>query len=299
MGKVLLGLDGAGQLNDLRGEAPLAGFLDPALGIGEAGEIERQQLVEGAFGLIEARLKCAGRLAEWRDDGVAGRRHLGPWIAQQRLAGGGVGGDAPGGEEGVGLARAQAVAEDRVGQARLVPARERREGRGRGGGQPAGIDVAGHGWRQPTAEGDTAVDPAPAAPEQLGDLRRGELVVVGQRAHHAGLVHRAQRPAGGVGLQQPRLAHDAGRVFDDHRHVGVAGAGPGRQALETVQDLVGAVAGRRHAQGQRGQRARRIGPGPAQRRQRGGQPRDRELKHAGNRRARREAGAGRAGSGKR
>jgi hypothetical protein len=162
------------------------------------------------------------------------------------------------------------VAEDGVGQARLLPGRERREGRGRGGGQSAGIDVAGHGRGQPTAEGETAVDPAPAASEQLGDLRRGELVVVGQGAHHAGLVHRAQRPVWGVGLQQPRLADDTGGVFDDHRHVGVAGAGPGRQALEAVEDLVAAVAGRRHAQGQRGQRARRIGPRPPQRRQRRG-----------------------------
>jgi hypothetical protein len=63
MGKLLLGLDGAGQLDHLRGEAPLAGFQDPALGIDEAGEIERQEFVEGAFGVIEAGLKLAGRRA--------------------------------------------------------------------------------------------------------------------------------------------------------------------------------------------------------------------------------------------
>jgi hypothetical protein len=70
----------------------------------------------------------------------------------------------------------------------------------------------------------------------------GELVLAGRCAHHASLVHRAQRPAGGVGLQQPGLADDVGRVFDEHRHMGVAGAGPGRQALEAVEDLLGAAA---------------------------------------------------------
>lgn len=293
-------MDRAGQPDDLRSQAPLAGRQDPTVGVGEAGEIEGQEFRERAFGLIEAGLELAGRPAQRRDGGVPGRGDGAPGIAQQRLAGDGVVRDAPGREEGVGLSGAQAVAEDGVSQARLVPARKRREGRGRGGGHPADIDVAGDGRRQPTAEGETAVDPAPATPEELRDLRRGQLVLVGQRPHDTGLVHRAQRPPRGVGLEQPSFAHDAaGRVFDDHRDVGVAGARPGRQALEAVEDLVGSVPGRRHAQGQRGQRARRIGPRPAQRRERRGQPRHRELKHARHRHDRREARAGRAGGGRR
>jgi hypothetical protein len=252
-------VDRAGQPDDLRGQAPLAGRQDPAVGIGEASEVEGQEFRERASGLIETGLELAGRRTERRDDGVLGRGDCTARIAQQRLAGDGVGRDAPGREEGLGFARAQPVTRDGVGEARLVPARERREGVRGGGGQPAGIDVAGQRRRQPAAERQAAVDPAASPPEQLGDLDRGELVIVGQRPHHAGLVHRAQRPPRGVRLQQPGLADDAGRVLDDHRHMGVAGAGPGRQALEPIQYFVGAVAGRGDAQGQRSERARRIG----------------------------------------
>jgi hypothetical protein len=199
MGCVLL--DRAGQLDDLRGQAPLAGRQDPAVGIGEAGKVEGQEFRERAFGLIEAGLELAGRLAQRRDGGGSGRGDGAARIAQQRFAGGGVGRDAPGGEEGLGLAGAQPVTREGVGQARLLPARARREGVRCGRGQPAGIDVGGHGRRQPAPERQAAIDPAAAAPEELGDLRRGELVLVGQRAHHPGLVHRAQRPPRGVGLE--------------------------------------------------------------------------------------------------
>ena len=71
--------------------------------------------------------------------------HCAARIAQQGLAGGGVGRDAPGGEDGLGLARAQAVAREGVGQARLLGARERREGVGGRRGEPAVIDVRGQG----------------------------------------------------------------------------------------------------------------------------------------------------------
>jgi hypothetical protein len=297
MGGVLL--ESAGQPDDLRGEAPLAGRQDPVIGIGETSEVEGEEFRERAFGLIEASLELPGRPAQRRDDGIAGRRHRAARIAQQRLVGHGVGRDAPRREEGLGFARAQPVTRDGVGQAGLLPARERREGVRGGGGQPAGIDVAGQGRRQPAAEREAAVDPAAAAPEQLGDLDRGELVVVGQRAHHAGLVHRAQRPPRGVGFEQPRFADDAGRVLDDHGDVGVAGAGPGRQAFEPIQHLVRAVAGRGDAQGQRGERAGRIGARAAQRRQRGGQALDGHLKHAGHRRDLPGGAAGTAGSGRR
>jgi len=49
MGSLLL--EGVGQPDDLRGQAPLAGFQDPAVGVGEAGEVEGQQLGERARGL--------------------------------------------------------------------------------------------------------------------------------------------------------------------------------------------------------------------------------------------------------
>jgi hypothetical protein len=173
-------LDSAGQPDDLRGQAPLAGLQDPAVRVGETGEGERQQVRERALGVIEAGLELAGRHAQRRDGGVTGRGHGAARIAQQGLAGGDIGRDAPGREEGLGLAGAQAVAREGVGQARLLGARERGEGVRGGCGQPAGVNVSRHGRRKPTAEGQAAVHPAAAATEQLGDLRGRELVVVRQ-----------------------------------------------------------------------------------------------------------------------
>lgn len=143
MGRFLL--DGAGELDDLRGQTPLAGLQDPAVGVGETGEVEGEQFGERAFGLVEARLELPRRGAEGRDGRVAGGGHRAARIAQQGLAGGGVGGDTPSPEKGLGLARAQTVAGEGVGQARLLGARERREGVGGGRGEPAVIDVRGQG----------------------------------------------------------------------------------------------------------------------------------------------------------
>jgi hypothetical protein len=46
--------------------------------------------------------------------------------------------------------------------------------------------------------------PAASTPEPLRDLRRREVVVAGQRARHAGLIHRTHRAACGIGLEMPR-----------------------------------------------------------------------------------------------
>jgi hypothetical protein len=260
-------LDRAGEPDDLRGQAPLAGFQDPPVGIGEAGEVEGQQFRERALGLIEAGLELAGRGPERRDGGLARRGHRAPGIAQQRLARGAVVGDPPGLEKRVRLARPQPVAEEGVGQARLLRARERREAvRGRRR-EPAVIDGPGQDGREPAAEREAAVDPAAPAAEQLGDLRRRELVVVGQRAHDPRLVHRAERAARRVGLEQPGLAHHAGGVLDDDRHVRVAVAPPLGHALEPIEHLVGAVGVRGDAHRQRSEPARGIRARAAQRRQ--------------------------------
>jgi hypothetical protein len=282
MGSFLL--DRAGEPDDLRGQAPLAGFQDPTVGIDEAGEVDVQQFRERVLSLIEAGLELAGRRPEGRDGRIARGRHGAARVAQQRLARSAGVGDAPGLEKRVRLARAHPVAEEGVGQARLLRAREHREAVGGRRRESAVIDVLGHDRREPAAEGEAAVDPTAPAAEQLGDLRRRQVVLVGQRAHDARLVHGAHRAARRVGLQQPGLAHDAGGVLDDDRHLRVAIARPARQALEPIEHLVGSVAGRGNSQGQRGERARGLAARTAQRRQRGGEPRDRQLDHGAHRR---------------
>jgi hypothetical protein len=279
MGGVLL-WNGAGQPDDLSGQTPLAGLQDPALGVREPGQVHVHELIEGARGLVEAGLEVPRRGAQGRDGRLARAGRGAPRIAQERLAGGRVvGRGAPGGEPRLGLPRAQAVARDGVGQARLLPARQRRQGVGRGGGEAPGIDVARQLRGEPTAEGQAPVHPAPAAAEELPDPGGRQVVVVGQGADHPGLVHGAQRAARGVGLEQAGLTHDAGGVFHDHRRVGVALAAPARQALEPIEDLVGAVADRGDAQGERGQGARGIGARAPQRRQRRGEPIEGDLAH--------------------
>lgn len=269
-----------GDTADLGGQPPLAGSQDPAVRVGKAGEVERQQLGQGARGLIEPRLEIPGGRPQGRHGGRA-RGGRGPaGIAQQRLAGDGVVvRHAPGGQEGLGLARAQAVAQDGVGQARLLGAREGREGVGQGRRQPPLVDIGRDRGAEPAAQRQAPVDPAAAAAEEAGDRRGREVVVVGQRADHAGLVHRAQRATRGVGLEEARLAHHAGGILDDDGHVGVARAGPAGQALEAIEDLVAAVVGGGDAQGQRGERAGRIGARPAQGGQGGGQLRDGQDAH--------------------
>jgi hypothetical protein len=273
------------ELEDLGHEAPAAGLQHPPVGVSKAGEVDVYEFGERAVGLDEAGLELARRGPQGRDRRVARRRRRAPGIAEQRLAGDGVvRRGAPGGQEGLGLAGAQAVAVERGRQRRLLAPRQRRQGVGRGGGQSAGIDAAGHLGHQPAAEDQAPVHPAPTAAEQRGDARRRQVIVVGQRAHHAGLVHRAQGAARGIGLQQPGLAQHAGSVLHDHRHLRVAVARPVRQALEAVQDFIGPVGGGGDPQRQRGQPAGGIGARPAQRGQGGGQLRDRQIDDEAHRR---------------
>jgi hypothetical protein len=273
---------GAGQSDDLGGQAPLAGLQDAAVRLGESGEIDAGEFLKGALGLVEARLEVARRGTEGRHGAGARGRHGAAGIAHERLAGGRVAGRPPGSEKGLGLPRAQTVAREGVGQARLLAARQRRHAEGRGGREVAGIDLRGHIGREATAEGQAPVHPAPAAAEQLGDLGGREMIGVGQRADHPGLVHGAEGAPRGVGLEQPGLGHDADGVFDHDGHMRMAVVGPVGEALEAVEHFVGAVPGRGHAEGQRGERARGIGARPAQRRQGRGELREGEVEDEGH-----------------
>jgi hypothetical protein len=63
MVSVLL-LDGMGQLDDLSGQPPLAGLEHALFRVGEASEIQVRELLQGVFGLEEARLELARGGAE-------------------------------------------------------------------------------------------------------------------------------------------------------------------------------------------------------------------------------------------
>lgn len=262
-----------GQLDDVGGQPPLAGLQDPPIGVGESGEIEVRERVQRVLGLGKARLDLARRGAEGGDGRLAGRGRGRAGIAQQRLARRGVQGGAPGGEERVGLSGAKPVAHDALGQPLLFAEGETGQGARGGGREPPLVEMATEFGGEPTAERQAPVDPASPAAEQRGDLRGRELIVVGERADDTRLVHRAHGAPGRVGLEQSGLAHDPGAgVFHDHGDVGVPLAAPAGQPLEAIEDLVGAVTGRRHPQGQRSQRGPGIRARAPEGSKRGGQP---------------------------
>lgn len=275
----MLLLKGVGQLDDERGQPPLAGGEHAVVGIGETGEIELRELLQRVLSLKEPRLELARGGTEGGDRRLAGGRRGRAGIAHQRLAGRRVGRRAPGREQGLGLPGAQPVADDALGQTLLLPGREAGQVvRGRGREAP-GVEVARALGGEPLAEGQAPVHPAAPAAEHLGDLRGRELIVGGEGVDHARLVHRAHGALGRVGLEQPGLAQHAGeRVgFHDHGDVDVALAAPARQPLEAIEDLVGAVADRGDPHGQRGQCGAGIRARAAERRERGGQPIDGDI----------------------
>ena len=262
-----------GQLDDVGGQTPLAGLQDSPIGVGESGEIEVRELVQRVFGLGKARLDLARRGAEGGDGRLPGRGRGRAGIAQQRLARRGVQGGAPGGEERVGLSGAKPVAHDALGQTRLLARWEAGQGARGGGREPPLVEMATEFGGEPTAERQAPVHPASPAAKQLGDLSGREMIVGGEGADHARLVHRAHGASGRVGLEQSGLAHDPGAgVFHDHGDVGVPLAAPAGQALEAIEDLVGALPGRRHPQGQRSQRGPGIRARAPEGSEGGGQP---------------------------
>jgi hypothetical protein len=135
-----------GALADLGGQATLARVQDAPVGIGEAGEVESEELVQGARGLIEAGLEVPRRGAQ-RGGGLGGWARRGrARVAEQGLTGRRVGG-LPRGKARVGLAGAEAVAHDRVGQPGLFAARQAGERGRRRGREPTRVDVRGHRGR--------------------------------------------------------------------------------------------------------------------------------------------------------
>jgi hypothetical protein len=276
-----------GQLDDLRDEPSLAGLEHALFGVGEAGELEVRERFERLLGLEEAGLELARGGAERGDRGLARRRRGGARIAQQRLAGRGVWRRPPGGEQGVGLAGAEPVAHDAVGQPFLVGVRQQRQGGGRGGREAPVVEMASQLGGEPMAEGQASVHPSTPVPEELGDLGGREMILGGERVDHARLVHRARGAPGGVGLEQSGLAHDrrASVVLDDYRDVGMPRVAPVGQPLEAIEDFVGAVTGGRHPQRQRGQRRAGIRARAAEGRQRRGEVLDGDVEDQAHARA--------------
>lgn len=136
----------------------------------------------------------------------------------------------------------------------LLSVAERAQGMGEGRsdeplGQPAGRGVGEAG-----ADGQARLDPGRLVAEEPRDAAGGQLVLLGERADHLGLVERCQGARRGVGQeQQPLVLDGRGRALDNHWYCGRALLSPAIQTLEAVEDLEAAVGGRGDAQRQLGQ----------------------------------------------
>lgn len=173
-------------------------------------------------------------------------------IAEQGLAGEGIGGGgAVGDDERLSLAGAQGVALDGVGQPPLFRGAEAGEEVGHADRESSVVDPCGQFGGELAGQGKTALDPAAAAAEQAGDGGDREPVVVRQGAHDPRLVHGAGGLRRRVGFEEPRLAHRPRGILDHRGDVRPPIAGPPRQALEAVDDLVGAVGARDHTDRER------------------------------------------------
>lgn len=119
---------------------------------------------------------------------------------------------------------------------------ERAQGMGEADGDPASLQVFLAHLAEPFCQGQPAVDPVGLATSGRGDALRAQLVVFAQRLDHPHLVHRRRGSVLLVRLQQQDLAL-LGRPgpLQHDRDLGPSLTSPPVQALEPVQNFVGAV----------------------------------------------------------
>lgn len=213
-----------------------------ALGRGEiVGKREGGEIVEGAADALEAALELGGA------GGDGGGARLGAKAAQrvaQQQAAVGFVGAAKDLDEQQGLARGQAVALGAVEELVLVLGAQLAQGTREGGADDAPAELVLGGRRQAGADGPASFDPVGLVAQKASDGRRGEPVFVDERANHPALVESGHGARGSVGLQkQPLVLGGRSRVLDDDGHGALAQLAPAVQALESVDDLEGAVIG--------------------------------------------------------
>lgn len=200
-----------------------------------------------------ARLERRGRGSE-RGGGLLDGAWLGAaGVGEEGLVGPDVGRRAEGEEEGLGLAGGEAVALRGVGEPDLFAGGEGAEPHRKGEGQGAGVEASGKGSRELSGEGEAPLHPLFFAEEKAGRLGRPEAVLLDERRDDARFVHGADRLGRVVGLEDARLGGRAGDVLHDDGDLGASFVLPASEALETVQDFIGAVRRGADADRQRGE----------------------------------------------
>jgi len=136
----------------------------------------------------------------------------------------------------------------------LLSVAERAQGVGEGRSDESLGQPAGRGVGETGADGQARLDPGRLVAEEPRDAAGGQLVLLGERADHLGLVERCHSARRGVSQeQQPLVLDRRGRALDNHWYRGRALLPPAVQTLEAVEDLEAAVGGGGDAQRQLGQ----------------------------------------------
>jgi hypothetical protein len=246
------------ELTDAGHEATLAGLQHPALDVREAREVGVDELFERLLRGVESPFDLGGRGAQRRGVLVAGLGLGGEGVPEKCLPGDAVRRGTVGGHEGLRLRSPESMPSYGIGQARLLGVTEGREVHRHGEGEAPGIEPLAQIAREAACQEEPALDPGLLSSEELRDRRGRESVLVGERSDHPDLVHGTQGLSGRVGLEESGLSSDAGDGLEDHGDLPQAFGPPPGQALESVEDLQGAVLRRRHAERQRGKIALSI-----------------------------------------
>jgi hypothetical protein len=246
------------ELTDAGEEAPLAGLQHPPLDVGEAPEVGVDEFLEGLLRGVESPFDLGGRRAQRRGVLVAGFGLGGKRVPEKGLPGDAVWRGTVGRHEGLGLRGPEGMPSYGVGQALLLGVTEGREAHRHGEGEAPGVEPFAQLRREAASQEEPALDPGLLSSEEFRDRRGREPVLVRKRRDHPGFVHGTGGLSGRVGLEESGLASDAGDGLEDHGDLPQAFGPPPGQALESVEDLEGAVLRRRHAQGQGGKIALSI-----------------------------------------
>jgi len=248
-----LGSDLLGGLNQQQMGAPLVGLEAAALGRAQAllGELEIGESLQHLARPGEPGLKARGERTHGRN-----AARLGPddtkRVRQELAALGWALGQAVGLEKRLGLLGLELVAFHRLGHGLLLLGAERAKRVGQRYAEGPLIDLALQRLTELLGKREPRMDPAGLPPAGTGDGLGTQLLLVPQRPDHPRLVHRRQRPARPVGLEQGHhpLSLRA-RCLHQHRHLLQTETAPADEPLEAVDELVGSFLGWHHAQRQR------------------------------------------------
>jgi hypothetical protein len=247
------------ELTDAGEETPLAGLQHPALDIGEATEVGMDESLEGLLRSVEAPFDLGGRGAEGRGVLVAGLGSSGKRIPQQRLPADAVRHGPVGSHKGLGLAGGQGISGCHTGQSHLGAAIEGAELQSQRHRKPSVVETESELRGKTSGQCKTAFDPGLFSAEELRDRRRGELVLVGERGHHPGLVHGTRSPPRGIRREDTGLHGNTRYRLLHHGDLFQAFAFPATEPLESVDDLEASIRCPGHPERHGGQVDPRVG----------------------------------------